>query len=59
MKITQSDWRDFDMLFNKELTIKVGKQIIKGINKGIDGEGRLILETNGVVETVVSGHIIG
>ena len=59
LKITQSDWRDLDMLFNKELTIKVGKQIIKGISKGIDGEGRLILETNGVVKTVVSGHIIG
>uniref|UniRef100_E7C4T4 biotin--[biotin carboxyl-carrier protein] ligase n=1 Tax=uncultured gamma proteobacterium HF0500_05P21 TaxID=723572 RepID=E7C4T4_9GAMM len=59
LKNTQSDWRDLDMLFNKELTIKVGKKIIKGINKGIDGEGRLILETNGVVKTVVSGHIIG
>ena len=58
LKLTQSDWRDIDMLFNKELTMKVGKQIIKGINKGIDGEGRLILETNGVVKTVVSGHII-
>ena len=58
LKITQSDWRDFDMLFNKELTIKVGNQIIKGINKGIDDEGRLILETNGLVKTVVSGHII-
>ena len=59
LKITQSDWRDFDMLFNKELTIKVGNQIIKGINKGIDDEGRLILETNGLVKTVVSGHITG
>jgi BirA family biotin operon repressor/biotin-[acetyl-CoA-carboxylase] ligase len=59
LKITRSDWIDLDMLFNKELTIKVGKQIIKGVNKGIDGEGRLILETNGVVKTVVAGHIIG
>ena len=47
------------MLLNKELTIKVGNQIIKGINKGIDDEGRLILETNGLVKTVVSGHITG
>ena len=59
LKITRSDWIDLDMLFNKELTIKVGKQIIKGVNKGIDGEGRLILETNWVVKTVVAGHIIG
>ena len=58
LKIIQSDWRDLDLLFNKELTIKVGKQIIKGINKGIDGEGRLILETNGMLKTIVSGHII-
>jgi len=55
----QSDWRDLDMLFNKELKIQVGSEINRGINKGIDGEGRLILETNGEIKTIVSGHIIG
>ena len=55
----QSDWRDLDMLFNKELKIQVGSQILRGINKGIDSEGRLILEANGETKTIVSGHIIG
>ena len=47
------------MLFGKELKIQLGSQIIRGINKGIDAEGRLILETNGKTKTIVSGHIIG
>jgi BirA family biotin operon repressor/biotin-[acetyl-CoA-carboxylase] ligase len=59
LRIIQSDWRDLDMLFNKELKIQVGSQIIRGINRGIDGEGRLILEKNGKTKTIVSGHIIG
>ena len=59
LKIIQSDWRYLDMLFNKELKIQVGSQIIRGINRGIDGEGRLILEKNGKTKTIVSGHIIG
>ena len=58
LRITQSDWGDLDMLFGKELKIQVGSQIIRGINKGIDREGRLVLETNGVAKTIVSGHII-
>ena len=58
LNINQSDWRNLDMLFNKELKIQVGNQIIRGTNKGIDGEGRLILQTNGKTKTVASGHII-
>ena len=46
------------MFFNKELKIQLGNQIIKGINKGIDDEGRLILESDGKTKTIVSGHII-
>ena len=59
LRIIQSDWRNLDMLINKELKIQVGSQIVRGINKGIDGEGRLILETNGETKTIISGHIIG
>ena len=59
LSTTQSDWHDLDMLFDKKLTIKVGSQIIKGLNKGIDSEGRLILETNGMTKAIASGHIIG
>ena len=59
LRIVQSDWRNLDMLFNKELKIQVGSQILRGINKGIDSEGRLILEANGETKTIVSGHIIG
>ena len=58
LRITQSDWGDLDMLFGKELKIQVGSQIIRGINKGIDREGRLVVETNGETKTIVSGHII-
>ena len=46
------------MLFGKELEIKVGNQVIKGINKGVDVEGKLILETNEGIKTIVSGHIV-
>ena len=59
LKMIQSDWYDLDILLNKELKILVSSQIIRGINKGIDGEGRLILEENGETKTIVSGHIIG
>jgi len=59
LRSIQSDWQDLDMLFGKELKIQVGSQIIIGTSKGIDAEGRLILETNGDIKTIVSGHIIG
>jgi BirA family biotin operon repressor/biotin-[acetyl-CoA-carboxylase] ligase len=58
LRVVQFDWCNLDMFFNKELKIQLGNQIIKGINKGIDDEGRLILETNGKTKTIVSGHII-
>ncbi len=39
-----SEWKHYDLLENKKISIKTGVGIISGIAKGIDSQGRLLLE---------------
>jgi BirA family biotin operon repressor/biotin-[acetyl-CoA-carboxylase] ligase len=58
LKDLQLVWRNLDMLFGQQLKIQVGDDIYQGIDSGIDNQGQLILDDNGISQKVVSGHIL-
>ena len=58
LKDLQLVWCDLDMLFGKQLQIQVGDDIYQGVDSGIDSQGQLILDDNGISKKVISGHIL-
>jgi BirA family biotin operon repressor/biotin-[acetyl-CoA-carboxylase] ligase len=58
LKDLQLVWRNLDMLFGQQLKIQVGDDIYQGIDSGIDNQGQLILDDNGISQKVISGHIL-
>jgi len=58
LKDLQLVWCDLDMLFGKQLKIQVGDDIYQGVDSGIDSQGQLILDDNGISKKVISGHIL-
>jgi len=58
LKDLQLVWCNLDMLFGKQLQIQVGDDIYQGVNSGIDSQGQLILDDNGILKKVISGHIL-
>lgn len=51
-------WNKLDFYKNKIITFDNGKNKIKGINKGVDENGRLLIHTNERILSFVSGSII-
>ncbi len=58
LKDLQLVWCNLDMLFGKQLQIQVGDDIYQGVDSGIDSQGQLILDDNGISKKVISGHIL-
>ena len=58
LKDLQLVWCNLDMLFGKQLKIQVGDHIYQGVDGGIDSQGQLILDNNGMSKKVISGHIL-
>ena len=58
LKDLQLVWRNLDMLFGQQLKIQVGDDIYQGVDSGIDSQGQLILDDNGISRKVISGHIL-
>ncbi|RNM01589.1 bifunctional biotin--[acetyl-CoA-carboxylase] ligase/biotin operon repressor BirA [Dickeya undicola] len=52
-----SRWRNLDNFYNREVRLIVGNREIKGINKGIDNQGALLLEQNGDIQSYIGGEI--
>ncbi len=53
----QEIWNRYDESFEQAVEIIRGKDSIKGIAKGVDQVGALLLERNGVLETVYAGEV--
>ncbi len=53
----QEIWNRYDESFAQVVEIIRGKDSIKGIAKGVDQVGALLLERNGVLETVYAGEV--
>jgi BirA family biotin operon repressor/biotin-[acetyl-CoA-carboxylase] ligase len=50
-------WKDADLYYNQPVQLIAGKNVTKGISKGIDQAGALLLEIDGKVETFHGGEI--
>lgn len=52
------EWRSYDCLLNKSVSLFVGTQKISGVVQGIDENGLLKLQrSNGVIQTFASGEV--
>ncbi|MEX2490079.1 MAG: biotin--[acetyl-CoA-carboxylase] ligase [Pseudomonadales bacterium] len=53
----QQAWDDFDLFRHQAVTVHMGENKISGLNKGIDGDGNLLIETDKGVETFSAGEV--
>ncbi|AYH46421.1 MULTISPECIES: bifunctional biotin--[acetyl-CoA-carboxylase] ligase/biotin operon repressor BirA [Dickeya] len=52
-----SRWNNLDNFYNRAVKLIVGNREIKGIDKGIDSQGALLLEQDGVIQSYIGGEI--
>ncbi|QOL12937.1 bifunctional biotin--[acetyl-CoA-carboxylase] ligase/biotin operon repressor BirA [Dickeya dianthicola] len=52
-----SRWNDLDNFYNRAVKLIVGNREIKGIDKGIDSQGALLLEQDGEIQSYIGGEI--
>ncbi|WP_047608736.1 bifunctional biotin--[acetyl-CoA-carboxylase] ligase/biotin operon repressor BirA [Rahnella aquatilis] len=50
-------WRGLDNFLDRQVKLLIGDQEIHGIERGIDSQGALLLEQNGVVKPYIGGEI--
>lgn len=53
----QELWSSYDMLFQKEVEVVMGKEVKKGISRGIDVHGYFMLETDQGIHTISAGDV--
>lgn len=51
------EWHAHDVYLNKPVKLITGERIVKGICRGINSQGALLLETNGQVKTIYGGEV--
>jgi BirA family biotin operon repressor/biotin-[acetyl-CoA-carboxylase] ligase len=51
------DWRNFDALSGRNIRLELGTREVKGISRGVDENGALLLDTNSGLESFLSGHL--
>ncbi|MCO6545515.1 MAG: bifunctional biotin--[acetyl-CoA-carboxylase] ligase/biotin operon repressor BirA [Gilliamella sp.] len=52
-----NDWNRLDNFVNRPVKLLIGDNIIRGIAKGINDQGALLLEQNGKIEAHIGGEI--
>jgi len=52
-----SRWRSLDNFIDRPVKLLIGEQEIHGIERGIDQQGALLLEQNGVIKPYIGGEI--
>lgn len=50
-------WKPFDALYGKPVVLALPTEEIRGIARGVDSQGALLLERNGKIETRYSGDL--
>lgn len=51
------EWHAHDVYLNKRVKLLTGERITKGICRGINNQGALLLEINGIVKPVYGGEV--
>ena len=52
-----NDWQRLDNFVNRPVKLLIGDNVIRGIAKGINEQGALLLEQNGVTKAFIGGEI--
>lgn len=52
-----TDWNRLDNFINRPVKLLIGENIIRGIAKGINDQGALLLEQNGTINAYIGGEI--
>ena len=52
------DWRDYDWLRGREVTIDMPDKRLTGVAAGVDVDGALIVDTGSIQQRVVTGSIV-
>ena len=51
------EWHAHDIYLNKRVKLLTGERIAKGICRGINNQGALLLEVNGIVKPIYGGEV--
>jgi BirA family biotin operon repressor/biotin-[acetyl-CoA-carboxylase] ligase len=51
------EWHHQDLYLNKQVKLLTGENIAKGICKGVNQQGALLLEVNGQIKTIYGGEV--
>lgn len=54
----KATWLQFDALADAEVTLQLGTRDVRGIARGVDDHGALVIEHNGERERFLSGHLL-
>ncbi|MEC5321533.1 bifunctional biotin--[acetyl-CoA-carboxylase] ligase/biotin operon repressor BirA [Brenneria populi subsp. brevivirga] len=52
-----SRWQQLDNYYNRPVKLIIGNREIHGVDRGIDGQGALLLETDGEITPYIGGEI--
>lgn len=51
------EWRSYDCMQGKEVTVRIGAQVYRGRAAGISDDGALLLDERGEIRRVISGDV--
>ena len=51
------EWNEHDLYLNKQVKLLTGERITKGICKGINNQGALLLEVDGQIKAIYGGEV--
>jgi BirA family biotin operon repressor/biotin-[acetyl-CoA-carboxylase] ligase len=57
MAAFSEEWRDADSLAGRQVTVLHGGRTLEGRARGVDDDGALLLEVDGVPRRIVSGEV--
>jgi len=50
-------WHQQDVYLNKRVKLITGERVIEGVCRGINNQGALILERDGVIKAIYGGEV--
>ena len=51
------EWHTYDAFLNKRVKLITGERVTQGICRGVNNQGALLLEVNGLVKPVYGGEV--
>ena len=51
------EWHSHDVFLNKRVELQTGERITRGVCRGINNHGALLLEIDGNIKTIYGGEV--